>query len=194
MFTSRAEFRLTLRADNADQRLTARGVALGCVGQERQAAFHVKSEALASARARARSLQLTPDQAARHGLRVKADGQRRDLIQLLAYPEIGFGDLASIWPDIAGWTPEVREQLEIEAAYAGYLDRQLADVAAFRRDEDLALPTDLDYRAVGGLSNEVREKLLAIRPLTLGQASRIEGVTPGALTALLAHVRRARAA
>jgi len=194
MFTSRAEFRLTLRADNADQRLTGRGVALGCVGPARQAAFHVKAEALASARSRAQALQLTPDQAAKRGLRVKADGQRRDLIQLLAYPEIGFDDLASIWPDIAAWTPQVREQLEIEAAYAGYLDRQLADVAAFRRDEDLVLPAELDYRAVGGLSNEVREKLLAIRPLTLGQASRIEGVTPGALTALLAHARRARAA
>lgn len=194
MFTSRAEFRLTLRADNADQRLTARGVALGCVGPARQAVFHVKAQALALARSRAHALRLTPDQAAKHGLRVKADGQRRDLIQLLAYPEIGFDHLAAIWPDIAGWTPEVREQLEIEAAYAGYLDRQLADVAAFRRDEDLALPGDLDYRAIGGLSNEVREKLVAIRPLTLGQASRIEGVTPGALTALLAHVRRARAA
>jgi len=194
MFTSRAEFRLTLRADNADQRLTARGVALGCVGSVRQSAFHVKAEALSVARARAEALQLTPDQAAKRGLRVKADGQRRNLIQLLAYPEIGFDDLAAIWPDIAAWTPQVREQLEIEAAYAGYLDRQIADVAAFRRDEDLVLPSDLDYRAVGGLSNEVREKLLAIQPQTLGQASRIEGVTPGALTALLAHARRARAA
>jgi len=194
MFTSRAEFRLTLRADNADQRLTPRGVALGCVGSDRQAAFHVKSVALGVARARAHTLQLTPDQAARLGLKVKADGQRRDLVQLLAYPEIGFDDLARIWPDIAEWSPTVREQIEIEAAYAGYLDRQLADVAAFRRDEDLALPGDLDYRTVGGLSNEAREKLQAVRPLTLGQASRIEGVTPGALTALLAHVRRARAA
>ena len=149
-----------MRADNADQRLTARGVALGCVGAERQAAFHVKSEALATARARAHALQLTPDQATRKGLKVKADGQRRDLIQLMAYPEIGFADLAAIWPDIAVWPPFVREQLEIEAAYAGYLDRQQADVAAFRRDEDLALPGDLDYRAVGGLSNEAREKAL----------------------------------
>ena len=194
MFTSRAEFRLTLRADNADQRLTERGIDLGCVGSRRSAAFHGKSEALRAARGRAGALQLTPDQAAKQGLRVKADGQRRDLIQLLAYPEIGFEQLAAIWPEIALWTPQVREQLEVEAAYAGYLDRQMADVEAFRRDEGLALPQDLDYRAVGGLSNEAREKLLAVRPLTLGQASRIEGVTPGALTALLAHVRRARAA
>ena len=194
MFTSRAEFRLTLRADNADQRLTARGIALGCVGEARQAVFHVKSAMLEKARRRAGDLQLTPDQAAKAGLRVKADGQRRDLVQLLAYPEVDFDLLAIIWPEIADWSPQVREQLEIEAAYAGYLDRQLADVAAFRRDENLALPGDLDYRSVGGLSNEAREKLSSVRPLTLGQASRIEGVTPGALTALLAHVRRARAA
>jgi tRNA uridine 5-carboxymethylaminomethyl modification enzyme len=190
MFTSRAEFRLTLRADNADQRLTARGVALGCVGAERTAAFAAKSAALDSARRRAAELTLTPNAAAKAGLPVKADGQRRDLVQLLAYPTIGFEELAAIWPEVEGWSPEVREQIEIDASYAGYLDRQAADAAAFRRDEDLRLPARLDYSSVGGLSNEVRDKLAAVRPLTLGQAARIEGVTPGALTALLAHVRR----
>jgi tRNA uridine 5-carboxymethylaminomethyl modification enzyme len=190
MFTSRAEFRLSLRADNADQRLTARGVELGVVGAARARLFGEKARALSAARAQARELVLTPAEAARAGLPVKADGQRRDLIQLLAYPSIGFADLAGIWPQIGGWSPAVREQLEIEAAYAGYLDRQAADAEAFRRDEDLRLPADLDYAGVGGLSNEVREKLAAVRPLTLGQAARIEGVTPGALTALLAHVRR----
>ncbi|HKR90436.1 MAG TPA: tRNA uridine-5-carboxymethylaminomethyl(34) synthesis enzyme MnmG [Phenylobacterium sp.] len=190
MFTSRAEFRLTLRADNADQRLTARGVELGVVGPLRTAAYAAKACALADARAQAGSLTLTPAQAARLGLPVKADGQRRDLLQLLAYPTIGFDDLAKVWPQIGGWPAPVREQLEIEAGYAGYLDRQAADAEAFRRDEDLRLPADLDYAGVGGLSNEVREKLAAVRPLTLGQAARIEGVTPGALTALLAHVRR----
>jgi tRNA uridine 5-carboxymethylaminomethyl modification enzyme len=190
MFTSRAEFRLTLRADNADQRLTARGVELGLVGPERARVFGEKAAALAAARAQARELILTPAEAARAGLPVKADGQRRDLVQLLAYPSIDFGDLAKIWPQIGAWAPAVREQLEIDAAYAGYLDRQAADAEAFRRDEDLRLPADLDYAGVGGLSNEVREKLAAVRPLTLGQAARIEGVTPGALTALLAHVRR----
>ena len=190
MFTSRAEFRLTLRADNADQRLTARGIALGVVGAKRAKAFGAKSAALASARQEAAALTLTPAQAAKAGLPVKADGQRRDVLQLLAYPAIGFDDLARLWPQIGGWPAAVREQIEIDASYAGYLDRQAADAAAFRRDEDLRLPAELDYAAVGGLSNEVREKLAAVRPLTLGQAGRIEGVTPGALTALLAHVRR----
>jgi tRNA uridine 5-carboxymethylaminomethyl modification enzyme len=190
MFTSRAEFRLTLRADNADQRLTGKGIGLGVVGADRVALFHVKQRALAAARAEAVALALTPAEAQKHGLPVKADGQRRSLIQLLAYPSIGFEDLARVWPQIGGWRAEVREQLEIDAAYSGYLDRQAADAEAFRRDENLRLPADLDYARVGGLSNEVREKLASVRPLTLGQAARIEGVTPGALTALLAHVRR----
>lgn len=190
MFTSRAEFRLTLRADNADQRLTARGVDLGVVGSRRAEDFAAKAAQLAGARAMAHSLTLTPAAAAKAGLPVKADGQRRDVVELLAYPTIGFDDLAAIWPQIAAWTPAVREQIEIDASYAGYLDRQAADADAFRRDENLRLPGDLDYAAIGGLSNEVREKLANVRPLTLGQAARIEGVTPGALTALLAHVRR----
>jgi tRNA uridine 5-carboxymethylaminomethyl modification enzyme len=194
MFTSRAEFRLTLRADNADQRLTGRGIDLGCVGPERAAVFHVKQKALAEARALAASLTLTPAAADKAGLAVKADGQRRNVVQLIAYPDIDLDRLAVIWPELAAWAPEVREQIEIDAAYAGYLDRQQADVDAFRRDEALRLPGDLDYAAVGGLSNEIRDKLTAVRPLTLGQAARIEGVTPGALTALLAHVRRPRAA
>jgi tRNA uridine 5-carboxymethylaminomethyl modification enzyme len=190
MFTSRAEFRLSLRADNADQRLTDRGLALGVVGVSRETAWRAKADALAAARARARELTLTPSAAAKAGLPVKADGVVRDLGQLLAYPSIGFDELAQIWPEISEWPAAVREQIEIDASYAGYLDRQAADAAAFRRDEDLRLPSSLDYSKVGGLSNEVREKLAAVRPLTLGQAARIEGVTPGALTALLAHVRR----
>jgi len=190
MFTSRAEFRLSLRADNADQRLTDRGMALGVVGVSRETSWRAKSAALGHARSRAAALTLTPNVAAKAGLPVKADGVVRDLTQLLAYPTIGFEDLAVIWPELADWAPEIREQVEIDAAYAGYLDRQAADAAAFRRDENLRLPGDLDYATVGGLSNEVREKLGAVRPLTLGQAARIEGVTPGALTALLAHVRR----
>jgi tRNA uridine 5-carboxymethylaminomethyl modification enzyme len=194
MFTSRAEFRLTLRADNADQRLTQKGVDLGVVGTGRAGLFHVKHVKLGEARAFAASHTLTPSEAGRLGLPVKADGQRRNVTQLLAYPGVTLDRLSETWPEIAGWELAIREQVEIDAAYSGYLDRQQADVDAFRRDENLRLPADLDYGAIGGLSNEVREKLARVRPLTLGQAARIEGVTPGATTALLAHVRRARAA
>ena len=194
MFTSRAEFRLTLRADNADQRLTQRGIDAGVVGSARAVVFHVKQRQLDEARDFAKSKTLTPSEARKLDLPVKPDGQRRDIGQLLAYPEVTLDRLATIWPQIGEWSPAVREQIEIDAAYSGYLDRQQADVDAFRRDENLRLPADLDYGAIGGLSNEVREKLQRVRPLTLGQAARIEGVTPGAITALLAHVRRARAA
>jgi tRNA uridine 5-carboxymethylaminomethyl modification enzyme len=190
MFTSRAEFRLTLRADNADQRLTGRGVELGAVGSERAALFHVKQSALAEAREAARSLSLTPNEAAKVGLKVNEDGQRRSLAQLLSYPDIGWAEVERLWPQLKTWTPAIREQIEVDAAYAGYLDRQQAEVDAFRRDEALALPADLDYAAVPGLSNECRQKLAAVQPQTLGQASRIEGMTPGAITSLLAHVRR----
>ncbi len=190
MFTSRAEFRLRLRADNADQRLTALGVSLGCVGADRARAFQTKARVLEDVRARAKVLSLTPSQAVKAGFKVNADGQRRDLAQLLAYPDIGFEDLTAVWPELAAWPVFAREQVEIDATYNGYLDRQDADIALFRRDEMLTLPPDIDYAGLEGLSNEVREKLGAVRPATLGQAARIEGVTPGAITALLAHVRR----
>ncbi len=194
MFTSRAEYRLTLRADNADQRLTPRGEALGVVGPGRAHAFALKAAAIAAARNEAKALSLTPAEAARAGFKVTADGQRRNLLQLLTHKDIGFEALATLWPQIRAWPAPAREQVEIDAAYSGYLDRQATDIDLFRRDEHLALPADLDYRALGGLSNEAREKLATVRPATLGQASRIEGVTPGALTALLAHVRRRRVA
>lgn len=191
MFTSRAEFRLTLRADNADQRLTARGIEAGIVGADRARAYAAKSSALDAARHEARSLTLTPQAAAKAGFKVSQDGQRRDVFGLLAYPEIDLARLETIWPQIGAWDGAVAEQIEIDAAYAGYLDRQAADAHALRADEALLLPSDLDYGAIGGLSNEARSKLEKVRPATLGQAARIEGVTPGALTALLAHVRRA---
>ena len=190
MFTSRAEFRLRLRADNADQRLTGIGVTLGCVGAERSRLFAEKSRLLSEARAQAAALSLTPTEAIKAGFKVNADGQRRGLAQLLCHRDITFDDLIGVWPALAAWPAFVREQVEIDAAYLGYLDRQDADIALFRRDEGLSLPGDLDYSLLGGLSNEVREKLSAVRPATLGQAARIEGVTPGAITSLLAHVRR----
>ncbi len=190
MFTSRAEYRLSLRADNADQRLTPRGIEIGCVDNARSRRFAQKMREIEAVRFLAQSLSLTPAQAAARGLKVNQDGVRRDALQLLAYPSIGLEQLTSIWPELAALSKAVREQIEIDAMYAGYLDRQALDVEAFKRDEDLRLDPSLDYARVGGLSSEVREKLVAARPVTLGQASRIEGVTPGALTALLAHVKR----
>jgi len=190
MFTSRAEFRLLLRADNADQRLTGKGRELGLVGAARWEAFAAKASALDAAREQARTLNLTPAEATRAGFSVTQDGQRRNLLQLLAHPGVTLERLVGLWPEVGAWPAQVAEQIEIDAAYAGYLDRQAADVEDFRREESLKLPADLDYFAVGGLSNECKEKLDAARPATLGQAGRIEGVTPGALTALLAHVRR----
>jgi tRNA uridine 5-carboxymethylaminomethyl modification enzyme len=190
MFTSRAEYRLTLRADNADQRLTPIGLARGIVGPERALSFKAKEAALVSARDTAARLSLTPTEAAAQGLKVNADGRRRNLTELLALPEVTMDRLSSIWSEIGEWSPVVREQVEIDALYSGYIQRQAADVAAFRKDEDLRLAPDLDYASVGGLSHELREKLMQIRPATLGQASRIEGMTPSALTALLARVRR----
>jgi tRNA uridine 5-carboxymethylaminomethyl modification enzyme len=190
MFTSRAEYRLSLRADNADQRLTQKGIELGCVGSERSRKYANKMREIEAARALAKTLQLTPQQAEARGLKVNQDGVRRDALALLAYPTIDFEQLIAIWPELGALSKQTREQLEIDALYSGYLERQALDVEAFKRDEDLRLSPDLDYASVGGLSNEVREKLINARPVTLGQASRIEGVTPGALTALLAHVKR----
>ncbi len=190
MFTSRAEYRLMLRADNADLRLTPRGEAAGCVGAERRAAFAAKAEALAAARARLEDLSLTPAEAVRHGIAVNRDGRRRSAMELLAYPGQSLATLAAIWPELGGTRPDVAEQLEIEAGYAGYLRRQEADIRAFRRDEALALPADLDYAALPALSAEMRERLSAARPATLGAAARLPGVTPAALTVLLRHVRR----
>jgi tRNA uridine 5-carboxymethylaminomethyl modification enzyme len=190
MFTSRAEYRLTLRADNADQRLTSLGVAAGVVGSDRRVAFEAKAEALAAATTLARETRFTPKEAQALGITVNPDGQRRSMRDLLAYPGVTLAHFETAFPAIRDWSPAVREQVEIDAGYAGYLDRQVADAEALRREEALSLPLDLDYAAIGSLSNEVREKLDRVRPRTLGQAARIEGVTPGALTALLAHVKR----
>jgi tRNA uridine 5-carboxymethylaminomethyl modification enzyme len=190
MFTSRAEYRLTLRADNADQRLTHKGIAIGCVGTARRSRHADKMRALADAHELARSVSLTPTEAIRHGLALNRDGQRRSAFELLSYPGIDIADLAPIWPRFGALAPKIAEQLEIDAKYAVYLDRQSADIAAFRRDEALELPDGIDYASLGGLSNEIKQKLAAVRPRTLGQAGRIDGMTPVALTLLLSHVRR----
>src|SRR6185437_2205980 len=168
MFTSRAEYRLSLRADNADQRLTPLGLAAGCVGSERAARFTAKRAALDGARALVRSLQASPTQLKRRGLAVNQDGVARSVADLLRLPELDLGGLAAIWPELGGLAPEIAEQIEIDARYAGYLDRQDADIRAFRRDEALALPSDLDFRAIGSLSAELHQKLSQARPATLG--------------------------
>ena len=190
MFTSRAEYRLSLRSDNADQRLTARGIDLGLVGPDRAEMFDVKQSALESGREVLKAAAMTPNEAQKFGWTVNQDGQRRSAWEFLAYPTIDMGSIESAFDEVADLAGPIKAQLEIEAMYAGYIERQKEDVAALRREESLVLPEDLDYGAVGGLTNEVRAKLETIRPATLGQAGRIEGMTPGALTALLAFVRR----
>ena len=190
MFTSRAEYRLTLRADNADQRLTDKAIALGAVSVSRETSWRQRQADLAQARKMATDLTLTPAEAKRHGIKVNEDGKRRSVMELLSYPDIGWSDMAAIWPELSEIKPRVAEQIEIDAVYHGYLERQQLDILAFQRDEGVRIPTGFDYSDVGGLSNEVREKLIAATPATLGQAARIEGVTPGALTALLAHLKR----
>jgi tRNA uridine 5-carboxymethylaminomethyl modification enzyme len=194
MFTSRAEYRLTLRADNADQRLTERGIAIGCVGSERRRFHADKMEALAAARAFARSVSLTPTEAERHGLALNRDGRRRTGFELLSFPSIGIEDLARIWPRVRDFSAKITAQLEIDAKYDVYLSRQAADIATFRRDESLDLPADIDYADVRGLSNEARQKLASMRPCTIGQAGRLDGMTPAALTLLVGHIRKGRRA
>lgn len=192
MFTSRAEYRLSLRVDNADERLTERGIALGCVGSRRAAAYRAKRERLAAARALLDRLSLTPNEAAAHGLSVNRDGRRRTAFQLLAHPGVTFDHLARIWPEMAALDRQTRERISTDAIYSVYLDRQAADIASYRRDESAALPEGLDFDSLPGLSAEIRHKLSTVRPRTLGQASRIEGMTPAALTILAAEVAKAR--
>ena len=191
MFTSRAEYRLLLRADNADQRLTQSGIALGCVGQERAASFQAKEGELEGARRRLDCLDLTPDQANAAGLTINRDGKRRSGFALLAYPEITVVRLAQIWPELGAIRAPIARQIEVDARYAVYLERQAADIAAFRKDENIAIPRALDYGAIGALSIEARQKLMRQQPATLGQAARIDGITPAALMVLLAHVKKA---
>ncbi|WP_238122401.1 MULTISPECIES: tRNA uridine-5-carboxymethylaminomethyl(34) synthesis enzyme MnmG [unclassified Xanthobacter] len=190
MFTSRAEYRLTLRTDNADQRLTPLGLDLGLVGAERAAVFEARMAALEAARRLAEDLSLTPTEAQRHGLQVNRDGQRRSAFDLLAYPEMDVARLAQVWPELGGLDPRIAEQLETDAKYAVYLQRQAADIAVLRRDEALLLPEHLVYDALPGLSNELKQRLARVRPRTVGQAGRMEGMTPAALALLATYARR----
>jgi len=192
MFTSRAEYRLILRADNADQRLTPLGIEIGCVGRERAETFEAKRQLLEEGRAMVRRFALSPTALKRQGIDVNADGVPRSAAALLGYPGLDLRRLAAIWPELSSIRPDIAEQLEIDGRYAGYVERQEADIRSFRRDEALRLPSDLDYQAIGSLSAEIRGKLQASRPETLGAAARLSGVTPAALVALLRYVRRER--
>jgi tRNA uridine 5-carboxymethylaminomethyl modification enzyme len=192
MFTSRAEYRLQLRADNADQRLTDKGISIGCVGAKRARMHQEKQSALDDARKFAKSISLTPKEAERHGLSLNKNGQRRSAFELLSYPSVTITQLAKIWPRFGELAPKIAEQIEIDAKYDVYLSRQAADIAAYRRDESFELPDEFDYATLPGLSNEMKQKLQAHRPRTIGQAGRIDGITPAALTLLVAHARRAK--
>jgi tRNA uridine 5-carboxymethylaminomethyl modification enzyme len=191
MFTSRAEYRLRLRADNADARLTSIGEALGCVGGERRAVFARKAADLAAALGLLRSLTTTPDEANARGFSLNRDGRRRSAFELLAFPDITINRLRALWPQLGTVTPAIAAQAEIDARYDVYLRRQDADIAAYRKDEAVAIPADFDYAAMSGLSTEIRQKLERHRPASLAQAARIDGMTPAALMLVLAHVKKA---
>jgi tRNA uridine 5-carboxymethylaminomethyl modification enzyme len=191
MFTSRSEYRLSLRADNADLRLTPKGLDAGCVGTERAATFGAKAKALEALQALAQSLSMTPTEARRHGLDVNLDGVSRNAAELLAYPSITIDRLKSIWPALGRFAPVVIEQLEIDGRYAGYLDRQDREIETLRREDALPVPVDLSFEDMPGLSRELQQKLARDRPRTLGQAARIDGMTPAALTLLLSRLRQA---
>ncbi len=190
MFTSRAEFRLSLRADNADQRLTGIGLDIGCVGETRKTAFLTKMDDLTGAKTRLETAIISPSAANRAGLKVKLDGVKRSGLDLLAYPDLDFESVTRIWPQLADIKPEIRRQLKRDALYEIYISRQSRDIAALKRDESIAIPTDFDYGLLRSLSKEIRAKLELSRPITLAQAARVEGMTPAALTLLLARLRQ----
>ena len=191
MFTSRAEFRLSLRADNADERLTAKGIAIGCVAPERAHAFRATQRQLDQARAMLKAATGTPRELEAHDIIVNRDGARRSAFELAAQSQFPLVDLARVWPQLADIPAYLVSRLEADAKYSVYLDRQAEDVARYRRDNSAMLPADLDYARLSGLSNEIKQKFIAVRPASLGQARRIEGVTPAALALIAAHARRA---
>ncbi|MBF9233093.1 tRNA uridine-5-carboxymethylaminomethyl(34) synthesis enzyme MnmG [Microvirga alba] len=190
MFTSRSEYRLSLRIDNADERLTGKGQDIGCVGPERAAHFRQSQDDIRQTTAQLQALNVTPKEALRYGLELNQDGIRRSAYQLLSYPNIGWDRLIAVWPELVAVPASVKERLETDATYAVYLDRQKADIAAYRRDEGVVLEDAIDFQNLPGLSNEIKAKLDLVRPQTLGQAARIEGITPAALTLLAAHAKK----
>tara|TARA_B100001540_G_scaffold241579_1_gene216371 strand:- start:228 stop:2102 length:1875 start_codon:yes stop_codon:yes gene_type:complete len=190
MFTSRAEYRLILRADNADQRLTPLGIKIGCVSKKRRELFEKKIERINAGFSIVKTNKISPNQLSKKGIKINLDGKKRSAFELLSFKNISFGDIAKIWPETKKIEKDVIEQIEIESQYTGYLDRQREDISDFKKEESLILPTELDYNSVGSLSNEIIEKLSAAQPPTLGAASRISGVTPAAIIALLRFVKK----
>jgi tRNA uridine 5-carboxymethylaminomethyl modification enzyme len=189
LFTSRAEYRLTMRADNADLRLTELGIKVGCVGKERVKKFRAKKRALEKARAFVQTLHKTPKQLKSMGFQVNVDGHNRKPLDLLAYPNVKWADVVQVFPELSNIKPEVAEQLEIEGIYQGYLARQSLDILAFKKEEALLIPEDFDYRKVGGLSNEIVERLEQTRPATIGAMSRMRGITPASVTAVIGYLK-----
>lgn len=190
MFTSRAEYRLTLRADNADQRLTPEGLKIGLVGREREVVWEQKAMDLQAARVMCSALTATPNRLEEQGLKVNMDGKQRNVFEILRYPDVTWDKLAAIWPQLRDIPGPIAQQIQIDALYVGYIERQEADINAFRKDEGLVLPDSLNYESVGSLSTEIKNRLKAVRPTTLGAAARIPGVTPAAIVALLRHVKK----
>ncbi|PPR50531.1 MAG: tRNA uridine 5-carboxymethylaminomethyl modification enzyme MnmG [Alphaproteobacteria bacterium MarineAlpha5_Bin5] len=190
MFTSRSEHRLLLRSDNADQRLTPLGINIGCVSKQRKKLFLKKINKIKKGFGLALKLKASPNQLSKHGIKINHDGKKRSVLELLSFSNINFLKLEKLWPEIISLDKETREQILIEAKYSGYLDRQRADIEDFKRDEDLKIPKKINYKKVGSLSNEALEKLIKIKPPTLGAASRISGITPAAIIAILRHIKK----
>jgi tRNA uridine 5-carboxymethylaminomethyl modification enzyme len=189
MFTSRSEYRLSLRPDNADRRLTQRGIEAGCVDSERRNAFNAKKDGIDISHETLNGLTITPNQLKNHGIAINQDGVRRSAFDLLKYETISFGDICRIWPQLNTTPKDVAEQVEIDAKYSGYLTRQEIDIQTFKKEESSIIPDTIDYASIPSLSNEIKTKLKSLRPETIGAASRIQGMTPAAMIALMAHIR-----
>ena len=190
MFTSRAEYRLLLRADNADQRLTEKGRKIGVVSERRWNTYAKKSRSLVEAYNLLKSLNLTPDEAKNFDINIRKDGVRRDAISLLTYQNINFDMLKNIWPMLKKINNDIAKQIEIEAKYAIYLERQIKDISSYKSDNNMHIPIDFNYLSVGSLSNESKEILNNARPQTIAQAAALPGITPAAINAILIYMRR----
>ena len=190
MFTSRAEYRLSLRADNADQRLTPKGILLGLISENRQNTFNDKSEKLLKITTRMNKLKITPSKVSKYAIKIAKDGILRDANEILTQKGVDMNKIREIWPEIPTFTKEIDDQIEINAHYRGYLKKQKADILTFKRDENLIIPNKINYDALSGLSNEVKAKFKQIKPRTMGQALRIDGITPAAVYILLSHLKR----